>query len=93
MEPDDPGKPEALTDLTRPSARYVLGKTAREFTADQCTDLAAVADVVGFLLWLWVTNLALLFGAELDASWSVVGNCGLAWTPRSNRNSRRATPG
>ena len=27
----------------------------------------ALAGVVVFLLWLWLTNLALLFGAELDA--------------------------
>ena len=27
----------------------------------------ALAGVVVFLLWLWITNLALLFGAELDA--------------------------
>ncbi len=41
-DPDDPPrKPESPTDLTKPSAFYVLRKTAREFTADQCTDLAA----------------------------------------------------
>lgn len=27
----------------------------------------ALAGVIAFLLWLWITNLALLFGAELDA--------------------------
>jgi membrane protein len=27
----------------------------------------ALADVIVFLLWLWITNVALLFGAELDA--------------------------
>ena len=27
----------------------------------------ALAGVIAFLLWLWLTNLALLFGAELDA--------------------------
>ena len=27
----------------------------------------ALAGVIIFLLWLWITNLALLFGAELDA--------------------------
>jgi membrane protein len=27
----------------------------------------ALAGVVVFLLWLWITNLALLFGAEVDA--------------------------
>jgi len=26
-----------------------------------------LAGVIIFLLWLWITNLALLFGAELDA--------------------------
>ena len=27
----------------------------------------SLAGVIAFLLWLWITNLALLFGAELDA--------------------------
>jgi membrane protein len=27
----------------------------------------SLAGVIVFLLWLWITNLALLFGAELDA--------------------------
>ena len=27
----------------------------------------ALGGVIAFLLWLWLTNLALLFGAELDA--------------------------
>src|SRR3954468_21491790 len=40
-DPDDPGKPESPTDLTKPSLLYVLRKTAREFSRDQCTDLAA----------------------------------------------------
>ncbi|HEX2284662.1 MAG TPA: YihY/virulence factor BrkB family protein [Mycobacterium sp.] len=39
--PDDPRKPDSPTDLTKPSALYVLRKTAREFQHDQCTDLAA----------------------------------------------------
>ena len=40
-DPDDPRKPDSPTDLTRPSIFFVLRKTAREFTGDQCTDLAA----------------------------------------------------
>jgi membrane protein len=40
-DPDDPRKPDSPTDLTKPSALYVLRKTAREFGHDQCTDLAA----------------------------------------------------
>jgi membrane protein len=40
-DPDDPGKPDSPTDLTKRSALYVVRKTAREFSKDQCTDLAA----------------------------------------------------
>jgi membrane protein len=38
--PDDPGKPDSPTDLTKRSALYVVRKTVREFSKDQCTDLA-----------------------------------------------------
>lgn len=41
MEPDDPRKPDSPSDLTEPSMRFVVRKTAREFAADECTDLAA----------------------------------------------------
>ncbi len=40
-DPDDPAKPDSPADLTKPSVRYILRKTAREFGSDQCTDLAA----------------------------------------------------
>ena len=40
-DPDDPSKPDSPTDLSRPSILFVLRKTAREFSTDQCTDLAA----------------------------------------------------
>ncbi|CAA9406773.1 MAG: Ribonuclease BN [uncultured Nocardioides sp.] len=33
--------PDSPTELTKPSWRYVLRMTAREFSDDQCTDLAA----------------------------------------------------
>jgi len=39
--PDDARKPDSPTDLTRRSLRYALRQTVREFTDDQCTDLAA----------------------------------------------------
>jgi len=39
--PDDAGKPESPTKLTKPSWKYITRKTLREFTDDQCTDLAA----------------------------------------------------
>jgi membrane protein len=34
-------KPDSPTDLTKPSWRYVGRRTLREFSSDQCTDLAA----------------------------------------------------
>ncbi len=40
-DPDDPRKPKSPTDLTKPSMWFVLRKTLREFSTDQCTDLAA----------------------------------------------------
>jgi membrane protein len=39
--PDDPRKPDDPTDLTKRSWGYVARKTVREFSHDQCTDLAA----------------------------------------------------
>ncbi|WP_207456565.1 YihY/virulence factor BrkB family protein [Herbiconiux sp. SYSU D00978] len=39
--PDDPRKPDSITDIKKRSWTYVLGKTFREFSNDQCTDLAA----------------------------------------------------
>jgi membrane protein len=40
-QPDDDRKPDELSDISKPSWKYVLGKTLREFSRDQCTDLAA----------------------------------------------------
>jgi membrane protein len=39
--PDDDRKPDELGEISKPSWKYVLGKTLREFSRDQCTDLAA----------------------------------------------------
>jgi len=40
-QPDDPRKPDAISDLTKLSWKFILRKTLREFSKDQCTDLAA----------------------------------------------------
>src|SRR6478736_3425539 len=40
-QPEDAGKPESPTKLTKPSWKYIARKTLREFSDDQCTDLAA----------------------------------------------------
>ena len=39
--PEDPAKPDSPNDLEKRSWKYVLVKTAREFSSDQCTDIAA----------------------------------------------------
>lgn len=41
VDPDAPEKPASPTDLTKPSWKYVARRTIREFSDDQCTDLAA----------------------------------------------------
>jgi membrane protein len=40
-DPDDDRKPDSPSDLHRRSWLFVLRKTVREFSKDQCTDLAA----------------------------------------------------
>ncbi len=40
-DPEDDRKPDSPTEITKPSWMYVLKKTLREFSSDQCTDLAA----------------------------------------------------
>ena len=39
--PDDDRKPDDITDLNKPTWKYIFKKTLREFSKDQCTDLAA----------------------------------------------------
>lgn len=39
--PDDARKPSSPADVTKPSWKYIAKKTLREFTKDQCPDLAA----------------------------------------------------
>jgi membrane protein len=40
-DPDDPSKPEGPEDMKKPAWGYVLKKVLREFSGDQCTDIAA----------------------------------------------------
>ncbi len=39
--PDDDRKPDSMSDLNKRSWKFILKKTMREFSKDQCTDLAA----------------------------------------------------
>jgi membrane protein len=48
-EPDDPAKPDAPTDLEKRTWFYVARKVRREFSDDQCTDLAAALTYYGVL--------------------------------------------
>lgn len=48
-DPEDPRKPDSLAEIERPSWKYVLRKTVREFSADQATDLAAALTYYGVL--------------------------------------------
>lgn len=48
-DPEDGRKPDSPTDISKPSWLYVLRKTLREFSSDQCTDLAAALTYFGTL--------------------------------------------
>ena len=52
--------------LTWLLASVVFGFYVANFSSYNKT-YGALAGVIVFLLWLWITNLALLFGAEVDA--------------------------
>jgi membrane protein len=52
--------------LTWVIASVLFGFYVTNFSSYNKT-YGALAGVIVFLLWLWITNLALLFGAELDA--------------------------
>jgi len=58
-DPDDAPKPDSPTDLKKPSWLYVARKTVREFSDDQCTDLAAALTYYGVLA-LFPAAIALL---------------------------------
>ena len=67
--PDDPRKPDEISDIKKPSWKYIARKTAREFTADQATDLAASLTYYGVLaifpaLLAFVSLLGLVGDAE-----------------------------
>ena len=40
-DPEHPAKPDTPADIEKRSWKYVFGKTVREFSSDECTDIAA----------------------------------------------------
>ena len=79
--PEDPRKPDSPDDVTKPGWKYVLRKTMREFTTDQCTDLAAAltyyATLALFPALLAIVSLLGLFGqagSTTDAVLDIMGS-------------------
>jgi membrane protein len=75
--PDAAEKVDSPTDLDRPSWVYVLRKTVREFSADECTDLAAAltyyAVLALFPAAIALTSLLGLVGQGTQAVDQVLG--------------------
>ncbi len=66
--PEDPGKPDSPVQLTKSSWKFIARKTLREFSDDQCTDLAAAltyyAVLALFPALLALVSLLGLFGQQ-----------------------------
>jgi len=82
-DPDDPRKPDSPTDLNKPTFVYTLKKTLREFTGDQCTDLAAaltyysvLALFPGLLAVVSILGLVGQADATIKTLLDVIGNIG-----------------
>ncbi|MGU3290844.1 YihY/virulence factor BrkB family protein [Williamsia sp. M5A3_1d] len=80
-DPVDPAEPDSPTDLTRPSTVAVLRRTAKEFSRDQCTDLAAALTYYSVLSLfpslLVVVSLLGVFGkgqSTVDTVLQIVGD-------------------
>jgi membrane protein len=80
-DPDAPSKPDSPTDLTKPSILYVLRRTVREFSTDQCTDRAAALTYYAVLslfpALIVVVSLLGVFGQgqrTTDAMLQIVGD-------------------
>jgi membrane protein len=48
-DPDDPRKPDTIGEVKKRSWLYIAKKTMREFSKDQCTDIAAALTYYGVL--------------------------------------------
>ncbi|MBO9038787.1 YihY/virulence factor BrkB family protein [Curtobacterium flaccumfaciens] len=80
---DDPRKADSPTDLKKPTLVYTLKKTLREFTSDQCTDLAAsltyysvLALFPGLLAVVSILGLVSNPKDTVDSLLTIIGNVG-----------------
>ncbi|WP_415973938.1 YihY/virulence factor BrkB family protein [Rhodococcus sp. 077-4] len=84
-DPDDPRKADSPTDLSKPSLMFAVKKSAREFSRDQCTDLAAALTYYAVLslfpAMLAVVSLLGVFGqgrSTVDGVLQIVSDLGPA---------------
>lgn len=75
-DPEHPDKPDGPTEITKPNWKFILRKTIREFSDDECLDLAAAltyyAVLALFPALLAIVSMLSLFGQE-DTTASLVG--------------------
>jgi len=68
---EDSRKPDTPAEIEKPSWKYILRKTAREFSSDQCTDIAAALTYYAVLsifpALLALVSLLGVFGQSSDA--------------------------
>jgi membrane protein len=76
-DPEAAGKPDSPDDLHKRSWKYVLQKTIREFSSDQCTDIAAALTYFAVLSLfpglIAIFSLLGVFGQGKAASDAVLG--------------------
>jgi len=75
--PDDDRKPGGVTELTKQSWKFIVKKTLREFSKDQCTDLAAAltyyAVLALFPALLALVSLLSIFGQGQKGTDALMG--------------------
>src|SRR6478609_1698022 len=91
--PDDARKPDRPTDVTKPSWKYIAKKTLREFTKDQCPDLAAALTYYSVLsifpAMLALVSLLGIFGQAQQTTSSLLQK---RWPPSDSQSSSSAAP-
>ncbi|MFD1826966.1 YihY/virulence factor BrkB family protein [Mumia zhuanghuii] len=75
--PDDPAKPGSPTEITKPSWTYVVRKAVREFSEDECLDIAAALTYYSVLalfpMMIALLSLVGLFGQGRETVDTLLG--------------------